>query len=251
MAGETVTLALNGEVPVDQYADAVGHWAAMLARLTAELYPGARVEWIIEDLQPESATTTARVEADEPVQLGTILRAYADVGRDLQARREPSHSPGVRQHAQAIVRHIGPRITSIRFETPDDDVTITALGSEAERPLPLRSFGTVTGRVQMLGSRRHLGFTLYDDLFDRAVNCYLRAEQNDLIRDKWNRRVMVEGTISRDPESGRPIAVRDIVAIELLPEVGPDDYRAAEGMFADLPGDESLVTTMRRLRDDW
>ncbi len=251
MAGETVTLALNGEVPLDVFADEVRHWTALLGALAKEVHPNTNIEWFIEDLQPGSATTTARGESEAPEAVHLVVRAYADVGQALRRHKEPLYSPLVRRHAQAIVKHIGANVTSIRFETPEEDITITSQAQEIARPDPLRAYGTVAGRIQTLSSRKRLGFTLYDSLFDKAVNCYLRAGQEQLIRDKWDRRAVVEGMISRDPDSGRPVAVRNITDIMPLPEGQRGDYRDAEGMLASVPGEEPAEVIIGRLRDAW
>lgn len=251
MAGESVTLALNGEVPIDQFATAIHHWAAMLAKLSQHINPGTRSEWIIEDLQPGSATTTARGEADDPAILRPVMQAYAAIGRDLQVGREPAYPPDIRQHARAIIRQIGANITSVRFETPDEDVTIGGHGEVTEAPIQYRAFGAVGGRVQTVSSWRRLGFTLYDSIFDRGVSCYLQAAQQHLIADKWDKRVLVEGVVSRDPESGRPVAIRDIAKIVLIGEDERGDYRDAAGLFPLEPGEESGTVVLRRIRDEW
>ncbi len=251
MAGETVTLALNGEVPLDVFADEVRHWTALLGALAKAVSPEANIEWFIEDLQPGSATTTARGESEVPESIPPVVRAYVGVGQALRRHEEPPYPPIVRRHAQAMIRHLGANITSIRFETSEEDITITARAQEVARPEPLRAYGTVAGRIQTLSSRKRLGFTLYDSLFDKAVNCYLRAGQEHLIRDKWDRRAVVEGTISRDPESGRPVAIRNITDIVLLPEGQRGDYRDVEGMLAPFPGEEPAEVIVGRLRDAW
>lgn len=251
MASETVTLALNGEIALDVFADEIRNWTALLSALAKELAPRANIEWFIEDLQPGSASTTARAESADANASALVIRAYADVGRALQRHQPPPYSPAVRQRASAIVKHIGKNITSIRFETPDEDITVVAHDRESQSPDLLRAYGTVAGRIQTLSSRKRLGFTLYDSLFDKAVNCYLRADQVDLIRDKWDRRAVVEGLISRDPETGRPVAIRAITDITVLPENVRGDYRDAEGMLANVPGEEPAEVIIGRLRDAW
>jgi len=251
MADDSVTLALNGEVPVDQYATVMHHWVAIISELSRDLYPGAAIEWLIEDLQPGSATTTARAVASDNIDIRLLQRNYSGLAQDMASQSEPNISPKVRDHARAIIRQIGPKITSVRFETPYDDVTISGVGQAVERPTPLRALGAVGGRIQTVSSRRRLGFTLYDSLFDRAVNCYLGAEQQHMVADKWDKRVVVEGIISRDPGSGRPTAIRQITAISIVGEDEYGDYRDAAGMFALGDGEESATVTLRILRDEW
>src|SRR3954464_10491518 len=93
MADERVTLALNGDVPIDQFATTMHHWAAMVAKLTRSIGPGSHSEWIIEDLQPGSATTTIRGESDNPAVLLTVRRAIVAIARDIEAGGGARHSP--------------------------------------------------------------------------------------------------------------------------------------------------------------
>ena len=251
MVNETATFALNGDVPLDQFVTGIRHWAGMLAQLSREVHPDATVEWIIEDLQPGSATTTARAVSDESTNIRPILTFYSRVARDMEQGQEPAASPKVREHAQALVRLIGPSITSIRFETSEEDVTIHAGGEAQPAIAQLRAYGAVAGRIQTMSSRRRLSFTLYDSIFDRAVNCYLQADQQHLVADKWDQRVVVDGIISRDPDSGRPVAIRAISAITILSDHQQGDYRDAAGLFPLEPGEESAVVVLHRIRDAW
>ena len=251
MPSNTITLALTGDVPLDVFADEMQHWSGLIRALSSELDPAANIEWVIVDLQPGSAQLTARGEAHEPDAVERVVRAYATVGRALEQGGQIPFSPQVRRHAQAIVRHLNDKVTAIRFETPEDDFTIMAQASSQARPAYLQAYGTVTGKVQTLSSRRRLSFTLYDALFDKAVNCYLKEGQEDLVRDKWDRYAIVEGRVSRDPMTGRPVAVRDITDVQLLPIIGHGDYREARGVIPWSDDGEKPEEVIRRLRDDW
>lgn len=253
MADETLTIALNGDVPIAQFATVMQHWAAMVAQLTQYINPGARAEWIIEDLQPGSATTTIRGEAEDAGVLPPVRQAIVAIGRDLEAHREPAYPPEIRRHARIIREQIGAKITSIRFETPEEDVTIRPQQGVdvVVQPVQFVAFGAISGRIQTVSSRRRLGFTLYDSLFDHAVNCYLRVEQQHMVADKWDKRVVVEGIVSRDPDSGRPVAIRNIANIVALREDEHGDYRDAAGLFPLKPGEVSGTVTLRSLRDEW
>jgi hypothetical protein len=111
------------------------------------------------------------------------------------------------------------------------------------------AFGAIEGRVETLRSRSRLSFTLYDSLDDQAVTCYLRPEQQELVRDAWNRRVVVEGWIKRDSTTGRPVEINQIERITILPEVVPGSYRRARAILPALPGAEAPEVVIRRLRD--
>ena len=84
-------------------------------------------------------------------------------------------------------------------------------------------------RTDTLGRRRGVRFTLYDALFDKPIICVLPDGQEALVRDHWGRKVLVSGRISRDGETGKPYAIRDIIRIEPAEVSEPGSWRNAIG----------------------
>ena len=254
MADTSVTLELDGDIPLPVFASEMHHWSALIAELSSEINRGVRIEWFVDDLMPGSAKATARGESEDEETVSEVVREYMVIAHDLQSHRRIGYSMKLRRHARALVSvvKVKPKVRAIRFLTAEDDVTI---GSEDRndqpRPALLRAYGAIEGRVQTLSSRRGLAFTLYDSQFDKAVSCYLRDGQESLIEDKWNHPAVVEGIVSRDPITGRPVAIRHITGVTRLPDSIEGDYRDARGIFKMLPDDERPEVTLRRLRDAW
>ena len=111
------------------------------------------------------------------------------------------------------------------------------------------AIGGVHGRIQTLTSRGGLRFTLYDTLYDRAVGCYLSEGQEEIMRDYWGQTAVVEGTVTRDPNSGRPLTVRHVRNVTPVRQVERMAYLAARGAVKPLPNDqrrpEDLVSAAR------
>jgi hypothetical protein len=141
------------------------------------------------------------------------------------------------------------KITSIRFETPIEDVMISGhyLGSGEQGKLPVYSFGTIKGTVQTLSRRRGVRFTVYDAIFDRAISCYLKEGQEDEIKDYWGKTVLVSGLVGRDGETGKPFAIRDISQIRLVESSAPGSYKLARGILQLKEGEtpESVIRAVR------
>ena len=91
--------------------------------------------------------------------------------------------------------------------------------------------------------------TLYDSVFDKAASCYLETGQDSIMRDAWGRRAIVEGMVTRDPESARPLIVRRISHVELVTEYPPGSYRLARGILPRRSGDPTPEEAIRRVRD--
>jgi hypothetical protein len=245
---DSITLALNGAPTLDDLSSAVGSLRGLLSALTGAVANGERIDWVVDALEVGSAVLSFRGTAARTQAVEDVASAYLDVGRSL-ARGTRVPDPAVMRAAEDMIRIIDERVDSIRFETADDDVTVGAtLSPTVEPPSAIPgAYGAVLGRVQTISSRNSLRFTLFDLLHNKAVFCYLRADQQDLMRNAWDRVALVRGWIKRDAATGRPVLVRRVRSIELRPEGGVDSWREAAGAL-NTP-DEEWTAVVRRLRD--
>lgn len=251
MTSDTITFALEGEVNLDDLAAALPALKGLIDGLGSDVAPGAAVDWVIDGLSVGSAVLTARGESDNMTAVETIASAYLTVGQALERGGSIPYAPNIQRYAQGLVSLLNDRLTAVRFETADAEAIVhfEAQLVPTERPELLRAFGAVEGVVQTLSNRKGLRFTLYDTLFDKPVSCYLIEGQEGIMRDAWGRRALVEGVVSRDPITGRPISVREISHVELVRDVPPGSYRAARGILRFRPGDITAAEAIRQLRD--
>lgn len=254
MADNTVTLVLDGRVPLAEFAKGVAAFNELVTALSAEVSHGA-VRWYLNDLQYSSALATALGEGPlEEVQRSIL--AYADVGHTLETGGPLRYGTKVQGASRKLV-DIG--VERVRFETANTDALVSAAGkapAPLAAPAPLQivhgrkpAFGGIKGRIQTLTSRGGLRFTLYDIHQDKAVSCYFEEGKQDTVRDLWGRLAIVEGMIARDPVNGRPLAIRHVREIHPLPEpVGRRSFEAALGAAPSLSG-MSAEEAIRRVRD--
>lgn len=253
---DTITLALDGTVSLSDFASAVSHFNALVAALAVN----AKVEhvtWQLDRLDYSSAITTTRGVSEngtQPEQIDRVVRAYLEVGQALEQGTTIPYPTTVRKEAQGIadiLRH--PSIEAIRFETAEAEAIIRTQPVMATVPATARdreeAYGAVTGRIQTLTSRNSLRFTLYDHINERAVSCYLGEGREAMMREMWDRIATVEGWVSRDPVSGRPLTVRRVSNVTPLAEVAPQEYRRARGALPGKEGDALPEELTRRLRD--
>ena len=282
MPDNTVTLALDGDVTLEEFAEAIAGFNEVVAGLCEE--SGEQMEWVIDDLQYSSTIVTGR-GVGEPANVQKVVSGFADVGRAVENNAPIRHTRKVRNGLRRIFsrRHYRHSRT-VRFETADSEsiisiesvnlpadvleepetqeqqiarvllqptepAPISAVGTASEIKRVAVSYGAVTGRIQTLTSRGGLRFTLFDLLHDKAVSCYLKEGEEDKIRNLWGKLAVVEGYISRDPSSGRAFSVRQVDNITPLQEPsGPCDYQAARGVAPSLNG-LSPEEAIRRIRD--
>lgn len=248
MAKDTITLALNGEVDLHHFATAVSNLEILVQGLSKE--KGAEnIRWVIHDLQTSSAMATVRGESDILGEVERVVDAYEDVGQSLQAGERPDYSESVVKAANAITAVLGDKVTSVRFETPEREFTVASQPEITIALAIMKSFGAIEGRIQTLSNRKGLRFVLFDTLHDRAVSCYLSEGQEERLREIWGKRAIVEGEISREKNSGRPLAIRHIADIKTLEEIQRGSYLRARAVAPRKPGAPLAEVIIRQLRD--
>lgn len=248
MSETTLTVVFGGEIPLDLFTQSMERFRRLIGALSSEVSGNADISWVIDDLASGSAIATIRGESAERADVERVVKAYAVVGRSLERGATIPYSPQVVNAARNLTAILNGSVTSIRFETADEVATVHTSTASAARA-NLAAFGTIEGRVETLQSRHRLSFTLYDSLNDRAVSCFLRPDQRELVRDAWDKRVIVEGWIKRDLATGRPIEVGPVEDVVVLPDAAPGSYRRARAVAParhDAPSAEDVI---RRLRD--
>lgn len=262
---DTATLALSGEVPFDQFVAALRRFHDLIDGLTVDM-GAASVSWVIDDLSVGSAL--AAVRGIGPTDLvEAVVTRYGEVGVVLEAGRTlpATYSPRVRRAAYELRKIPGGKVDTVMLQTPEREVILRPVDARRAKPTnvvrlapaPLEgavirqgtgAHGAIEGRVQTLSNRGGLRFTLYDTLNDKAVSCYLAEGHEEIMRDAWGQRAVVEGFVSRDPVTGRPLAVRRVRKVTVLPERERSSYQMARGAAPSLTG-MSAEAAIRRLRD--
>lgn len=246
----TVTLRLNGDVPLVEFAKAVAGFSALVRALSAEVAGESVIDWVLSDLEFSSAIATAQGSSAEPEAVARVVGAYASVGRALEIGAAVPYSKPARQAAREITSILNGRVHAVDFETADADATVRVAAKirPIHAPAERVSLGGVSGRIQTLTNRGSLRFTLYDLVHDRAVSCYLTEGREAIMRDAWGKLAVVEGLVRRDPLTGRPTTIRRVTSVTLKPEAMVGDFLHARGVSPSLTG-LSAEDAIRRLRD--
>lgn len=246
--GDSVTFRLDGEVTIDKLSDAFVRFRAVLEALEED--QGARVRWVLAGLDYGSAAATARAEPldeESEAKISAIAARYVAAGRQVsRGETDPS-----RRLLRAVrdLTDLANDNNRIILENADDDVIFTAPVNQAPAivaPQMTKSFGTVRGRVETLSHRKDLRFTLYELTSDRPVSCYLLADDEDQMRDAWGHVADVTGVVSRDADTGRPLAVRRVTSVDVVNEGETMGFLKARGAVG---GSEPAESVIRRIRD--
>ena len=252
MIKDTITLALNGDVPLHLFAEAMTYLSSLVDALADDVGVADKVKWYVDDLQPGSAIVTMRGESDVEKDVERVVFAYGDLGQLLASGQHINYSNRVITAATAITGILNGCITSVRFETSDIDAIVDSpsrleLVSEPV-PFPRKAIGAVKGQIETISKHGGLRFNLFDTTYNRAVSCYLDIGKEDTMREMWGKSVIVEGDISRD-NLERPVVIRHITDIREFQEGKRGSYLAARGVAPRRPGTPRPEVTLRKLRD--
>ncbi len=223
MINDTITLAIEGDVSLLDFAHAMGNLGSLIVAIQNETIANSDLRWVVDGLSTGSAITRLRgIGSGAEV----VVAEYEKIGTDASVGRMPTSS-AIRHAVIELTRIIGRNgTTSLRFETRGIDSEIMKPLSEdqatfAAIPVVPVAHGSVRGRIQSITNRKSLQFTLYDLNKDHAVSCYLEPGSEQLMRKAWGKIATVSGIVRRNPGTGQPTTVRGIKPsdIHLIPEL--------------------------------
>jgi hypothetical protein len=249
-----LTLALDGEVSARDLASSAAAFAGLLEALTQAGAPGAQIDWIVTDLRSGSAETTALarpVDVKDPRWISNVIDGSHHFGDAMESGDiDFPGAPRLRAVAEELRGLVRGNLIRVRFESPERDFVLVGKQPLAaiDPGFKVRTFGAIRGRVQSMSNRGTLRFTLYDLAKDKPVSCYLANGQEENMLEHWGKFVEVEGWIRRDPETGRPLTIRDISHIEKIHPTG--SWRHALGAAQGYLGSENSEDVIRRGRDE-
>lgn len=248
MATETLTLRLQGDVPLADFARAIARFSELVKALTEEV-GDPTIDWTVADLERGSVEATVLGTAPKIEPLVRVRNAYLNIGRALEASEPIAYPEKIRKPASGLQAILNGRTTEAIFETSQAEAIVRAAPLPASQRAAVVTKGAVSGRVQTLTNRGSLRFTLYDLLHDRPVSCYLAEGREDLMRDAWGKLAVVEGTVRRHPITGRPLTVRNVTAVDVRPDPSGDAYTTARGAVPLLASGLMPEDAIRHLRD--
>lgn len=249
MANNKITLKLDGIVPLDLYGKAVTDFAALVADLTEEIVGVNGVQWTVTELDSGSAfveVTGYAVEEAERVATG-----YGVVGNALQTGQMIPYSEKVVRDAIELTSILNGKITRISLGDANEvkGVVQKKIELKQQHKLDIRDFGVVEGIVHTVSDAKGVVIGLYDDIFDKRIECFLSVSRVEEARDIWRKRVRIFGMIKRDPDTGRAIDVRNVTSIEPADDKTEGGFLRARGVLHWEEGDEPPEVAIRRTRD--
>lgn len=246
-----IGMKLYGEVPLDLYAKTLQNLHTLITELTKQIEPGTKIEWSIDELEVGSAFTGIKGYYHEMEKVEKVVIGFETTGVALSTNRPIPYNQKVTKAANQLIKVINGKVSSIDFITsPDFFVEVYQSPDIENAKDKTLIYGTITGRVETLSSRQTLRFILYDNLFDRAIKCIVDEDKKELLKEIWDKDVIVTGQIRRDALTGRPSEVRNIEDIKIISDKPQGNFLRARGIIPWKEGTEKAENIIRRLRDE-
>lgn len=234
MESKELTLALDGEVTLKDFSQAMLRFKELINGLKDEVAPGSKINWVIDDLKKKCTITRIKgvaVDNEDIVSITQIRKAYIELGRKIVHGETLTNDYPVIQAVTGLRRLINGRITSIRFETDEKKYTIKkhTIFAPTKTYWDTETFGGARGRVQSISDRQYLHFTLFDYNDDHPITCSSLETQKEEMRNAWGKLAYIEGTVTRDKETDLISSINNITKITLIKEREPQEWRKALG----------------------
>jgi hypothetical protein len=242
MKKDTITFAIDGEVSIDVFASALNEFKNIVLGIQKEETSSKSIKWMLCDLQYSSAIASIagigpHIE-DESAVL-KIVNKCEEYSDELSKGKIDKYAT-LKKSAEKLVSLVdGVNVKSVRIETEEKEsviynakTSLTIVSQKTE--FPTKSYGAIRGRIQSISSRTGLRFTLYNQLDDKAVGCYLGPGYEEKMREAWGKYAIVSGLITRDQIDGHPINIREISDVDIVPEDNPYTWRDAIGCAPDI-----------------
>lgn len=249
-----LALTLDGPIELGVFEEAISSFRQLVDSLTEAVAPSGNVLWVIDYLEAGSAQVVIRGEAPDMSDVRAVVDAWGDLGEAAELTNVSDFPTSVQQDYAGLAALLNGKVETIRMYAGEREAFISEpLGAAPPpvraAPAALYSLGAVSGRIETL-AHRQMRFSLYDTLDDKRIDCWLRAGDEDLVKEAWGRLAIVEGRIRRDPRSGRALSVREITNVVHFDDPNPDAWRRAQGAVNVSERSELPEDTIRRLRDD-
>lgn len=257
MFKKSFAIQLDGEVTLGRFQKALEAWHSALEAVSDEVDSDQPHQILISDLSYGSAIASVQIE----FQREPIAAQFEDQFEDIARRIRSNGILDLPKRLQKPARKLqdAARFDSgegFTLSSDDADFVISAIAISDEHRITkfgvdnLEAYGAVIGRLQSLSSRGALKAVVFDELNDKAVRMALTEEQHETVRDLWDKNVVAEGLVRRDPDTGRPLSMSKVRRIYRKEEPrDPYAWRRARGVLSHIHPEKSAEQLIREARD--
>jgi hypothetical protein len=245
----SITLTLSGNPTLPLFSEATRGLNELLVELGRELDIDS-VQWEIDHLEAGSSIMTilgAGAPQEAVIQITDAAIATANVVRHGNTSVLTRKVAKAARRITGVLNGVVPDLTLV---SGDEMVSISTPETNKPRETEyVTAFGSLTGVIQTISKTRGLQFRILDETYGGSVVGKLDPEMTELVRDLWDRRATIEGEITRERRTGRPISMANVERVQPAREPLPGAFLRARGALSGLVSTEPSEIIIRRLRD--
>lgn len=245
-----ITFAIEGDVNLETYEDAVSAARQLIDCLDGNRHPQDAASWRVAPIQGPHAgfelypfpadaeracTVAARVD-----EIAAAIVADAPIEADDRARTAA-------WNLARLTGRDGVEAATIATAARTNRIVRLGRGSAMVPEAVKTEEWYVIGEVDELCSEGEPYMMVIDCEYDHPVCCYANPAEATPRPARVGDQITVFGTVLRSPWFGRPLEVRNVTKAEV--ELDPDNaWQRARGALPWKPGDEPAEVTIRRIR---
>lgn len=241
----------NETVDLIYFSQTLNAWVKLL-RANADIETRRdQYELVVASLSGGSTHVTAAFRTPSPVLSQTFKQSADRAFQSIQRGAVADLPFKVRTAALGFQNARSKRPDmQVSVSTQSADFLVPSQGTAARPKEPTVSLGAIRGRIQTLSSRKGLQFTIWDEIFDRGVQVFISSELHDQLQRLWDHDAEVIGMISRHPDTGQPISIRDVRSLDEVAPRSSGNPNRFKGILKQYitPGSDP-DDMLRRLRD--
>ena len=115
MPDNTLTIALNGNIFIEDFTEAVNNFTALVGALSREIAEGVHIDWEIVELSAGSASLTVAGRAAHPPLVTRVTEAYVRIGEAVAAGTPFPYSDRIADRVSTLTEIIDGNVTSIEL----------------------------------------------------------------------------------------------------------------------------------------
>jgi len=241
----------NETVDLIYFSETLLGWVKLLRANIEAQAEQDQYDLVVGSLSGGSTHVAAVIQTPNPILSQSVKIAVDRTFQSIQQGTIADLPGKVQQAAIGFQRARDKRPDmQVSVSTESTDFLVPAQNVSMHPKEPTVSLGAIRGRIQSLSSRKGLQFTIWDEIFDRGVQVFLTVDLHDDLHQLWDREAEVVGIISRHPDTGQPISIRNVRSLSEITQTSSGDPRRFKGILTQYvaPGSDP-VDVLRRLRD--
>lgn len=223
MCEPALSLHIDDQLPpVAAFAEISDALRDLVAALSEHAATGPP-NWALYDIKRDwdGATIELRAAVEEESEpeccISDLAVAWLDLAERLEIDAPPQSPECVARAVQRLRRVQREQDWTLRFDHSCQCIQPSTVIVPPRRVQLAERQGVVSGPVQAALDGEHPQLVVLDQTAQRSVTCYLTADRRCIVEAAKRQFATVEGVIVNDSDREEPIAMHEVISVEITP----------------------------------